>query len=97
MTRMSHRLRKWTNEMLDLPQDVVLDLPRITMVGNQEIYIENHRGLQHFASDRIVLSLSKGSLEILGAEMVIRAIMPEEVLVEGKVFHITYHEMEESL
>ncbi|OZB91678.1 sporulation protein YqfC [Paenibacillus sp. XY044] len=96
MAGISRRLRKWTNEMLDIPQDVLFDLPRITMVGNKELYIENHRGVRHFSSDKMILSLSQGLLEIEGSGLMIRSILPEEVMIEGLVTNIKYTGTEES-
>lgn len=96
MAGISRRLRKWTNEMLDIPQDVLFDLPRITMVGNKELYIENHRGVRHFSPDKMILSLSQGQLEIEGSGLMIRSILPEEVMIEGSVKNIKYTGTEES-
>ncbi|GIP25121.1 hypothetical protein J23TS9_02510 [Paenibacillus sp. J23TS9] len=97
MTRISRRLRKWTNEMLDLPQDVLLDLPRITLVGNKELSIENHRGVRHFSENKMILSLSQGSLEVEGTGLMIRAILPQEVMIEGIINNIKYIGTGESL
>ena len=74
--------------LLDLPQDVVFDLPRLTMIGDRQLYIENHRGVLHFSSDKLRLALTKGELEITGQELVIRTIWTEEVFVEGQIRHI---------
>ena len=49
MMRVSRKLRKWTATILDLPQDVALDLPRITMIGGLQLTVENHRGILHFS------------------------------------------------
>ena len=48
MSRISRKPQKWTQEMLDLPQDLLFDLPRLTLIGNKESHIENHRGVRHF-------------------------------------------------
>jgi len=96
MTRISRRLRKWTNEVLDLPQDVLLDLPRITLVGNQELTVENHQGVRHFSENKMILSLHQGALEIEGDELMIRAILPQEVMIEGIIRNIKYTGMGES-
>lgn len=90
MRRLTRKLNEWTKSLLDLPQDVVQDLPRITMIGNVQLYIENHRGVLHFSPDRLKLALSKGSLEIRGKELVIRAILTEEVFIEGTIDDIQY-------
>ncbi|MDR0268983.1 sporulation protein YqfC [Paenibacillus sp.] len=96
MTRISRRLRKWTNEVLDLPQDVLQDLPRITMVGNKELSVENHRGVRYFSENRMILSLSEGLLEVEGSGLMIRAILPQEVMIEGIIVNIKYTGMGES-
>ena len=69
MSRISRKLQKWTQEMLDLPQDLLFDLPRLTLIGNKELHIENHRGVRHFSEERLVLSLTQGSLEISGPDL----------------------------
>ena len=96
MTRISRKLRNWTYEKLDLPQDIVFNLPRLTMIGNKELFIENHNGVIHFSPDKLILALAQGSLEIEGSELMIRSILPQEVLIEGTVKQIKYIEMEES-
>ncbi|MGN7454949.1 sporulation protein YqfC [Paenibacillus pasadenensis] len=85
MGKLNRKLRKWTADMLDLPQDVAYDLPRMTMIGDRQLYIENHRGVLHFSSHQLRLQLSHGVLEVSGADLVIRTIWTEEVFVEGKI------------
>ncbi|MGF7046098.1 sporulation protein YqfC [Paenibacillus sp. DS2015] len=90
MTRISRKLRNWTYELFDLPQDIIFDLPRLTMVGNKELLIENHRGVLHFSSEKLTLSLTQGSLEVEGSELMIRSILSQEVMIEGTIVNIKY-------
>ncbi|MCZ8518718.1 MULTISPECIES: sporulation protein YqfC [Paenibacillus] len=90
MRSLTRRLNQFTAKLLDLPQDVVMDLPRMTMIGNMQLYIENHRGVLHFSSDLLKLALSKGRLEVYGSDLVIRAILSEEVFVEGLIQDVKY-------
>jgi sporulation protein YqfC len=90
MRRLTRKWSQFTALLLDLPQDVVQDLPRVTMIGNVQLYIENHRGVLHFAADRLLLKLTRGQLEVYGKQLVIRAILPEEVFVEGNIDGIKY-------
>ncbi|WNQ13458.1 sporulation protein YqfC [Paenibacillus aurantius] len=90
MRRLKKTLHELTTTLLDVPKDVVLDLPRMTMVGNMQLYIENHRGVLHFSTEVLKLALSKGELEVRGRELVLRAILPEEVFVEGQIEDIKY-------
>jgi sporulation protein YqfC len=89
MRRWKRKFQKFA-QVLDLPQDVVFDLPRMTMIGNMQLYVENHRGVLHFSDDLLTLKLSKGKLEVIGKQLVIRAILPEEVFIEGFINDLKY-------
>ncbi|EGL19947.1 MULTISPECIES: sporulation protein YqfC [Paenibacillus] len=90
MRRLTQKWKQMTANMLDLPQDVVQDIPRITMIGNVQLYVENHCGVMHFSSEMLRLQLTRGKLEVSGKELVIRAILTEEVLIEGIIADIRY-------
>jgi sporulation protein YqfC len=84
------RVRNWMANKMDLPQDVVMDLPRITMIGQIHIYVENHRGLLAFTDKELRLLLKQGQLLIKGKGFVIKTILPEEILLEGKIDQVIY-------
>lgn len=89
---LSNKVRKLTSDLFDLPQDVALNVPRITMIGPLQIYIENHRGVAHFSDKELRLKINKGEFRIFGEDLKIRAIYTEEVLVEGKIQSISFTE-----
>jgi sporulation protein YqfC len=84
------KLERWITNQLDLPEDVMMDIPRITMVGQLHIYIENHKGLLTFSDKEIRILLSKGQLLVKGKAFVIKTILPEELLLEGKIEQVLY-------
>lgn len=91
MPQVSRKLRRWTAAILDLPQDVVQDLPRITMIGGVQLTVENHRGVLRFTPDNLMLAMEQGKLEITGKNLVIRTIGKEDVYVEGQIASVTLH------
>jgi sporulation protein YqfC len=84
------QMRSWLTNKLELPADLVMDLPRITMIGQIHIYIENHRGLLTFSDKELRLLLKQGQLLVRGEQFVIKTILPEEILLEGKINHVIY-------
>lgn len=90
MRSLSRKINQWTATLLDLPKDVTDDLPRVTMIGNVQLYIENHRGVLHFSSEMLKLALVKGRIEVYGSDLVLRAILTEEVFIEGKILDVKY-------
>lgn len=96
MGRLTRKIRKLTADLLDLPEDIVFDLPRVTMIGNAQVYIENHRGVLHFSQERLSLAISFGELAVTGTDLIIRSIWPHEVIVEGSITGIQYTRTGES-
>lgn len=86
----SRKIRKLTTHFLDLPQDVVFDLPRMTLIGNMQLYIENHKGIIDFSPHHLHLKLSTGALVLSGEDLVIRTITAEEMFIEGLITNIRY-------
>jgi sporulation protein YqfC len=84
------QMRNWLTNKMELPADILMDLPRITMIGQIHIYIENHRGLLSFSDKEIRLLLKQGQLLVKGEEFVIKTILPEEILLEGKISQVLY-------
>ncbi|WP_077214018.1 sporulation protein YqfC [Bacillus dakarensis] len=84
------QIKSWMTKQMELPQDVMMDLPRITMVGQLHIYIENHRGLIAFSDKELRLLLKQGQLLVKGKAFVIKTILPEEILLEGKIEQVIY-------
>lgn len=84
------RLKSWMTKNMELPQDVMMDLPRITMIGQIHIYIENHRGLLGFSDKEVRLLLEHGQLLIKGNNFVIKTIMPEEILLQGTIDQVLF-------
>ncbi|WP_373558542.1 sporulation protein YqfC [Bacillus sp. FJAT-45350] len=90
MKKFKHRFKKWMTDQMELPADVMMDLPRITMIGQIHIYIENHRGVLQFSNQELRLLLEQGQLLIKGEQFVIKTILPEELLLEGKIDQVLY-------
>lgn len=90
MRRIRKNLDQWTARILDIPKDITMDLPRLTMVGNVQLHVENHRGVLDFTEEYLRLALSKGTLEVRGKDLSIRTIMTEEVMVVGAIFELKY-------
>ncbi len=90
MKKFRQQLKNWVTRKMELPADVMMDLPRITMIGQIHIYIENHRGLLQFSDKELRLLLKQGQLLIKGEQFVLKTMLPEEILLEGKISQVLY-------
>ena len=73
-----------------LPSDVILELPRITIIGQIHVYVENHQGLIMYSDTELKLKTHKGFIQILGSEFVLKMMYPEEILLEGKISEVKF-------
>jgi sporulation protein YqfC len=76
--------------LLEIPQDIVMDLPRITMLGNKQLLVENHKGIMEYTPSVVRIKLSQGELTIGGDRLVLGNLQTEQILVEGRIKEIHY-------
>lgn len=74
--------------VMEIPKDIALDLPRITMIGNLQMIIENHKGIVEYSENKIRVLVTRGQLEIEGKNMALRTIQLDEIIIDGEVYHI---------
>lgn len=77
-------------EKLDLPKDVILDIPKIIILGKEEVTIENHKGILVFESNEIKVNTSFGPLTIKGENLEILYIATSTITISGKFKAINY-------
>ena len=82
---MFRRLRRELSEILELPMDVGMDLPKVTIIGDLGVLIQNHRGLIQFSPEKIVIGVGKGQIAILGKSLEIEEVSKEDMVVRGTI------------
>ena len=51
-------------ELFDLPADVVAGLPRVELLGDHQLRMENHQGILAYGSDEIHISGGKLGMQL---------------------------------
>lgn len=84
--------RQWQRlaGILEIPQDIILDLPRITMLGNKQLLVENHKGIIEYTPSLVRIKLNQGELIIIGKNLILGNLQIEQILVEGTVEELKY-------
>ncbi|MGI6358105.1 MAG: sporulation protein YqfC [Bacillota bacterium] len=77
-------------DVLELPKDLILNLPRVTMVGNIQLTLENHRGVIEYSASRTRVAVDKGELIVRGQGLQIRSIVAEEIVIDGLISDVAY-------
>ncbi|MGI6662313.1 MAG: sporulation protein YqfC [Bacillota bacterium] len=82
---MLRKIKQDLAEILELPLDVSLDLPRIVIVGELGVLIQNHRGLIQYSPDRIVVGVGEGQIAVTGESLKISEVNREDMIVRGRI------------
>ena len=77
-------------ETFDLPKDIVLNVPKITIIGNDEITIENHKGIILFERNVIKVNTKVKAINIEGENFEILYIGDSTITISGKFKSISY-------
>lgn len=83
MPKGNEHIKQRIAETLEIPKDVVMDLPKTTIIGNIQVNIENHNGIIEYSDKTIRINTSIGIFKIEGNKMSIKYITLEEVVIVG--------------
>ncbi|RCX13852.1 sporulation protein YqfC [Anaerobacterium chartisolvens] len=78
-------IKEKMTEILELPKEVVLNVPRLTMLGNKNLVIENYKGIIEYETVRIRINTGTGIIKITGELLTIKEITSEDIMVEGRI------------
>ncbi|MDI3310589.1 MAG: sporulation protein YqfC [Thermoanaerobacterium sp.] len=84
----SNTIKEGILNLVDFPKDVLLNLPKITVIGNTQITVENHRGIIEYIPERIRINSTIGMIRITGKNMIINSVMTEILVITGKILSI---------
>jgi sporulation protein YqfC len=85
-------LKEKMTEMLELPKEVVLNIPKLVMLGNRNLIIENYKGIIEYDTCRIRVNTGTGIIKITGNSLVIKEITSEDIMVDGKISGLEFLE-----
>ncbi|SMC18930.1 sporulation protein YqfC [Clostridium acidisoli DSM 12555] len=84
------KIKEGFADKLDMPRDVVLNIPKIIVVGKEEITIENHQGILKFNDDFIRIKCNFGNIVIKGCNFEILFISGKTIILGGKLKSVEY-------
>lgn len=83
-----HSLLERTAQAFDLPADVVAGLPRLELVGDFELRMENHRGILAYGTQEIHISGGAFGIKVCGEGLELRTMNALELLITGQITQI---------
>ena len=88
MKRQIENVKYSISEVLELPIDIMMDLPKLTVIGNIEASLLNHKGIIEYTQETIRINTKSGVFKITGEELQIKTILSEEIIIVGLIENI---------
>jgi sporulation protein YqfC len=85
-----YKTKETIAEKLDLPREVILNIPKITVTGDNEITIENHKGVVLFEKSEVKINSNVGLISISGGNFEILFMGGSTLTLSGKFKSILY-------
>lgn len=72
-----------------LPREVLLELPRLVMLGNSRMVVENHRGLLEYTEETVRIKTAQdGEIRVTGKGLNLLYMVKEELGLAGRFLRI---------
>ncbi|MFU0799699.1 MAG: sporulation protein YqfC [Xylanivirga thermophila] len=78
------------SEAFELPKEITLDLPKISMVGNMQMLVENHKGIIEYTPERVRVNSTNGVIRVQGEGLNLRNIAVEDIMITGSIRSIEF-------
>ena len=85
-------LKNRISDAVNMPKDVILGVPLVTVTGQCEAYIENYRGILEYTDKLIRVQTKIGKIHVNGRNLQIEYYSNDEMKISGHIFVIEYHE-----
>lgn len=73
------------NDILELPQEVVSDKPKITIIGFEELLIENYKSILEYEDFYIKINTYIGAININGFNLRLKEMTGDDIMVLGNI------------
>ena len=88
------RLSSKLNRLLEIPKEIGGIEPKITIVGFDEMLIENYKGISEYEDFYMKINTGMGIININGFNLELEQITEEDALIRGKIENIDIERLE---
>ena len=83
-----HNINKNIAQFLNLPPEVMPNIPQLLLIGNERLVAENHRGISEYLTDKIIFNTGQGRVEVAGKHLLLASLSSDELVIEGDIMAV---------
>ncbi|MCG8499609.1 MAG: sporulation protein YqfC [Firmicutes bacterium] len=78
-------IKEKMSEVLELPREIIMDVPKLVLIGSNDLSIENYKGIIEYSENIIRINTNSKMIKITGKKLEIKTITAEEILIGGNI------------
>ena len=82
------------NQLLEMPEEITTNKPRITIVGFDKLVIENYKNILEYDEVFIKINTFIGAISINGFNLRLIQMNKEDLMITGKIDSIDFEPIE---
>ena len=90
MKRKSKIVKSRINKILEVPDEVVMQVPKLTILKFEEVLIENYKGILEYQDFFIRIQTHIGIININGYQLSLEEMTIDDLVVKGKIESIDF-------
>ena len=90
------RIIKKIDNILEIPKEVSTQIPKLTIIGFEQLLIENYKGILEYEDFFVKISTFIGNVNINGFDLTLNQMTDDDIMINGKIDSIDFEkEVEE--
>ena len=85
MLNRDKRKATFIDNVLELPKEVTTNMPKLTIVGFNELLIENYKGILEYEDFNIRVNTYIGIINISGFDLELNQMTEDDIFVNGRI------------
>lgn len=81
----TRKLSNKINNILEVPRELTDNNPKITIIGFDEMLVENYKGILEYEEFYIKLNTNIGNININGFNLNLEQVTEDDIIVKGSI------------
>ena len=93
--RKRKNMKSRLDKVLEVPDEVALRVPKLTILKFEEVLIENYKGILEYQDFFVRIQTYMGIININGFKLTLEEMTTDDLIVKGKIESIDFESIEE--
>lgn len=94
--RKNKNIKSKINRVLEVPDEVALLAPKITILKFEQMLIENYKGILEYQDFFIRIKTSIGIVDVNGFNLSLEEMTTDDIIVKGKIESVDFESIEDN-